>query len=187
MAAPPDITVRRARTSDVSAIRAIVEDYAADRILLAKDLVTLYEDVPDFRVAVDDDGTVVGCGAIHVMWEDLAEVRTLAVVEALRGCGIGAVILDELLRTATDLGVQRVVCLTFEVDFFARHGFTVATDVDVAPDVFIQMVRSPDEGIAEFLDLERVRPNTLGNTRMVRLLAQGRVDSSRPGIGGHHS
>lgn len=165
-----EFTVRRARTSDVRAIRAIVEAYAADRILLAKDLVTFYEDVPDFRVAVDREGTVIGCGAVHVMWEDLAEVRTLAVVERMRGRGIGAQLLDELVRTAAELGVQRVVCLTFEVDFFSRHGFTPATDVDVTPDVFIQMVRSPDEGIAEFLDLERVRPNTLGNTRMVRIL-----------------
>ncbi len=166
-----DITVRRARTSDVAAIRGIVEAYAADRILLAKDLVTLYEDVPDFRVAVAGDGDVVGCGAVHVMWEDLAEVRTLAVVERMRGRGIGALLLDELVRTATELGVQRLVCLTFEVDFFSRHGFAAATEVDVSPDVFVQMVRSPDEGIAEFLDLERVRPNTLGNTRMVRILS----------------
>lgn len=166
----PSITVRRARTSDVRQIREIVEAYAAERILLAKDIVTLYEDVPDFRVAVNSAGAVVGCGAIHVMWEDLAEVRTLAVLPEHRGLGIGAAILAELLRTAGDLGVARVVCLTFEVSFFLRHGFEVATSVDVDPDVFVQMVRSSDEGIAEYLDLERVRPNTLGNTRMVRFL-----------------
>jgi len=162
--------VRRARTTDVAAIRSIVEAYAADRILLGKDVVTLYEDVPDFRVAVDTDGRLVGCGAVHVMWEDIAEVRTLAVLPEFRRQGIGRMILDELLRTAADLGVEQVVCLTFEVDFFARYGFEVATSLQVAPEVFAQMVRSPDEGIAEYLDLERVRPNTLGNTRMVRYL-----------------
>lgn len=164
--------VRRARTGDVAEIRAIVERYAEARILLAKDIVTLFEDVPDFRVATDPEGRVVGCGAVHVMWEDIAEVRTLAVLPEFRGNGIGKAILDDLLRTAVDLGVDRVVCLTFEVGFFARHGFSVATSLDVAPDVFIQMVRSPDEGIAEYLDLERVRPNTLGNTRMVRTLSK---------------
>ena len=147
-----------------------MDAYAADRILLGKDIVTLYEDVPDFRVAVNSDGRVVGCGAVHVMWEDLAEVRTLAVLPEFRGRGIGRDLLDELVATARALGVERVVCLTFEVDFFARQGFEVAESVDVAPEVFMQMVRSPDEGIAEFLDLERVRPNTLGNTRMVRFL-----------------
>ena len=147
-----------------------MDAYAADRILLGKDIVTLYEDVPDFRVAVNSDGRVVGCGAVHVMWEDLAEVRTLAVLPEFRGRGIGRDLLAELVATARALGVERVVCLTFEVDFFARQGFEVAESVDVAPEVFMQMVRSPDEGIAEFLDLERVRPNTLGNTRMVRFL-----------------
>lgn len=166
------VTIRRARTGDVRAIRSIVEGYAGDRILLAKDLVTLYEDVPDFRVAVGSDGDVIGCGAVHVMWEDIAEVRTLAVVPHYRGRGVGSALLDELLRTANELGVTRVACLTFEVTFFTRHGFSPADDVDVAPEVFIQMVRSSDEGIAEFLDLERVRPNTLGNTRMIRLLSQ---------------
>jgi amino-acid N-acetyltransferase len=164
--------VRRARTPDVAGIRAIVEEYAADRILLGKDVVTLYEDVPDFRVAVDADDHVVGCGALHVMWEDIAEVRTLAVVPEFRGKGIGRLILHELLRTAAELGVERVVCLTFEVGFFSGQGFEVATSAAVDPEVFAQMVRSRDEGIAEYLDLERVRPNTLGNTRMVRVLSR---------------
>ena len=166
------MTIRRARTGDVRAIRSIVDAYAADRILLAKDLVTLYEDVPDFRVAVTATGEVIGCGAVHVMWEDIAEVRTLAVLPRYRGEGVGSALLDELVRTAGELGVTRVACLTFEVDFFARHGFAPAEDIDVAPEVFIQMVRSTDEGIAEFLDLERVRPNTLGNARMVRFLSR---------------
>lgn len=158
--------VRRARTSDVGAIRGLVDIYAGQRILLAKDLVTLYEDVPDFRVAENAQG-IVGCGAVHVMWEDLAEVRTVAVDPAVRGQGIGRLLVEELLRTARALGVTQVFCLTFEVAFFARLGFEVVDDLPVEPAVFAQMVRSWDEGIAEFLDLERVRPNTLGNTRMV--------------------
>lgn len=159
-------TVRRARTHDVAAIRALVDHYAADRILLGKDLVTLYEDVPDFRVALDGD-RVVGCGAVHVMWRDMAEVRTIAVAPGSRRSGIGTAIVAELLRTAADLGVEQVFCLTFEIDFFARLGFEAVSMVPLEPEVFAQMVRSSDEGIAEFLDLERVRPNTLGNTRMV--------------------
>jgi amino-acid N-acetyltransferase len=161
------VVVRRARTGDVPAVRRLVEVYADDRILLAKDLVTLYEDVPDFRVAVNAAGEVVGCGAVHVMWSDLAEVRTLAVHPQLVGRGIGRRLVEELLATAAELGVDRVCCLTFEVEFFRSLGFREVDAVPVAPEVFAQMVRSADEGIAEFLDLERVRPNTLGNTRMV--------------------
>lgn len=168
---PAGITVRRARTSDVRAIRGFVDAYAPARVLLNKPTVTLYEDVPEFwvaeRAAAGGSASVVGCGALHVMWEDLAEVRTLAVDPMARGQGIGHLLLDHLLQTARELGVRRVFCLTFEVDFFAAHGFVEIDGSPVAPEVFEELLRSYDEGVAEFLDLERVKPNTLGNTRML--------------------
>ncbi|NED98861.1 amino-acid N-acetyltransferase [Phytoactinopolyspora halotolerans] len=167
--------VRRARTADVRAIRQLLDDYARQRILLSKETVTLYEDVQEFWVADaagDTHGSVepqvIGCGALHVMWEDLAEVRTLAVAEDWRGHGVGHAILSRLLHVASELGVTRVFCLTFEVDFFARHGFERVDGAPVPPDVYAQLLRSYDEGIAEFLDLDRVKPNTLGNVRMLR-------------------
>lgn len=163
---PVGFDVRRARTADVPAVRRLVDTYARQRILLDKPTVTLYEDVQEFWVA-DAAGTIAGCGALHVMWEDLAEVRTLAVDPAMRGRGVGHLILEQLLATARDLGVRRVFCLTFEVEFFARHGFIEIDGSPVAPDVFDELLRSYDEGVAEFLDLERVKPNTLGNTRML--------------------
>src|SRR5450755_4175531 len=108
MGTPPDaITVRRARTPDVKTIRSFVDAYAPDRKLLNKPTVTLYEDVQEFWVATDADAGVVGCGALHVMWEDLAEIRTLAVAPAMRGQGIGHLLLDHLLTTAHELGVRR--------------------------------------------------------------------------------
>ena len=163
-----DVDVRRARTSDVAAIRSLVEGYAQDGILLGKPLVSLYEDVQEFWVAASqEDGAVVGCGALHVIWEDLAEVRTVAVDPAWRGGGIGSRVVERLLETARSLGVRRVFVLTFEVDFFARHGFEVIDGAPVASDVYEELLRSFDEGVAEFLDLERVKPNTLGNTRML--------------------
>jgi amino-acid N-acetyltransferase len=165
-----DINVRRARTSDVRAIRGFVDAYAPDRKLLNKPTVTLFEDVQEFWVAERSAGetrTVVGCGALHVMWEDLAEVRTLAVDPVMRGRGVGHLLLERLLAAARELGVRRVFCLTFEVAFFSRHGFIEIDGSPVAPDVFEELLRSYDEGVAEFLDLERVKPNTLGNTRML--------------------
>lgn len=166
-----DIAVRRARTSDVRAIRAFIDAYAPERKLLNKPTVTLFEDVQEFWVAETPGGAgaaqVVGCGALHVMWEDLAEVRTLAVDPACRGKGIGHLVLERLLQTARALGVRRVFCLTFEVAFFHRHGFAEIEGSPVPSDVFEELLRSYDEGVAEFLDLERVKPNTLGNTRML--------------------
>lgn len=163
---PDHLVVRRARTSDVRAIRRLVDTYADDRRLLSKATVTLYEDVQEFFVA-DLDGQVVGCGALHVLWEDLAEVRTLAVDPAARGIGVGHLVLSRLLDQARHIGIERVFCLTFETAFFGRHGFVEIEGAPVAHDVFEQLLQSYDEGVAEFLDLERVKPNTLGNARML--------------------
>ncbi|MBU7598155.1 amino-acid N-acetyltransferase [Streptomyces sp. P38-E01] len=160
--------VRRARTTDVRAVRRLIDVYAGDRILMDKATVTLYEDIQEFWVAErDSDGEVVGCGALHVMWEDLAEVRTLAVDPALKGTGVGHRLLGKLVETARGLGVSRIFCLTFEVPFFAKHGFTEIGDAPVDVDVYSELLRSYDEGVAEFLGLERVKPNTLGNSRML--------------------
>jgi amino-acid N-acetyltransferase len=165
-----EVSVRRARTSDVRDIVALVDAYARERILLGKELVTLFEDVQEFRVAVAPDGQVIGCGALHVMWEDLAEVRTLAVDQNWRKHGVGRTLLEALVEQACEVGVRRLFCLTFEVDFFARHGFHPIDGTPVEPAVYAELLRSMDEGVAEFLDLARVKPNTLGNTRMLREL-----------------
>lgn len=149
-------------------MRRLIDVYIRDGILLDKPTVTLYEDIQEFWVAErDHDGQVVACGALHVMWEGLAEVRTLAVDPQVRGQGIGHKVLEKLLGTARWLGVRRIFCLTFEVEFFARHGFTEIGDTPVDGDVYSELLRSPDEGVAEFLGLERVKPNTLGNSRML--------------------
>ncbi|MFC0601978.1 amino-acid N-acetyltransferase [Streptomyces palmae] len=162
------VTVRRARTSDVSAVRRLIDGYVAQGILLDKATVTLYEDIQEFWVAEQDtDGEVIACGALHVMWEDLAEVRTLAVDRSARGTGVGHMVLDKLLRTARWLGVRRIFCLTFEVEFFTKHGFVEIGETPVDGDVYSELLRSYDEGVAEFLGLERVKPNTLGNSRML--------------------
>lgn len=160
--------VRSARTSDVAAIQALVRPLAEQRILLDKEAVTYYESIQEFVVVEDTDGAVVGCGGLHVIWEDIAEIRTLASNAAYRGQGVGHLLMNELVRRARAVGVRRVFCLTFEVDFFKRHGFQVMADQSaVDPGVYQELLLSRDEGVAEFLDLARVKPNTLGNTRMI--------------------
>lgn len=164
------ITIRKARTSDVKGIRQLIDDYSGERRLLSKATVALYEDVPEFRVAVGDDGTVVGCGAVHVLWEDLAEIRTVAVDRRCRGRKIGGKLVSSLLDDARSLGVKRVFVLTFEAGFFGSFGFKEIDGAPVPQPVYEQLLRSYDEGVAEFLGLERVKPNTLGNTRMLLTL-----------------
>ena len=161
--------LRPARTADVVQIRQLVDTFSPDRRLLSKATVALYEDVQEFVVA-ELDGDVVGCGALHCMWEDLAEVRTLAVDPEALGRGIGSLILEELIDRARTIGVKRVFVLTFEVEFFRRYGFVEIEGTPVDHGVFEQLLQSYDEGVAEFLDLERVKPNTLGNSRLLLIL-----------------
>jgi amino-acid N-acetyltransferase len=101
------------------------------------------------------------------MWEDLAEIRTIAVGDAHQGRGAGHQVVAALLATARQIGVSRVFVLTFAVPFFQRHGFEEIKGDAATPDVYAELLRSYDEGVAEFLDLDRVKPNTLGNTRML--------------------
>jgi amino-acid N-acetyltransferase len=163
-------TVRAARTADIPHIEALVAPLVQRRILLGKERVVFYEAVQEFRVVEDDAGNLIGCGALHVMWEDLGEVRTLAVADEWLHRGVGHAILAGIEDAARTLGLTRLFCLTFETSFFGSHGYAVIGEDIVAPDVYSQLVRSQDEGIAEFLDLSRVKPNTLGNTRMLKAL-----------------
>jgi amino-acid N-acetyltransferase len=163
------LTIRPALPSDVRTIRGLVEPYAQRRILLAKELVGYFESVQEFLVA-ESEGVVVGCGALHVMWDDLAEIRTLAVAPEHLGTGVGHRLVTALVERAAAMGLRRVFCLTFEVDFFERQGFTEIEGTPISTDVYAELLRSHDDGVAEFLDLARVKPNTLGNTRMLLTL-----------------
>lgn len=165
-----EFTVRPATTQDVRGIQAMLEPFVQRRILLGKDLVVLYEATQQFLVAENADGELVGCGALHVMWEDLGEIRTLIVVDEWLHHGVGRRIVESLEDNARRLGLARLFCLTFEVEFFTRRGFSPIGEQVVDPDVYSQLIRSPDEGVAEFLDLAHVKPNTLGNTRMLKVL-----------------
>ncbi|MBC9956372.1 amino-acid N-acetyltransferase [Yimella sp. cx-51] len=160
------IVIRAARASDVRRIREVTAPYVDSRAIVPKPAVSYYESLQEFVVAEIDE-VIVGCGALHVMWENVAEIRTLAVDRSAKGRGVGSLLVDELLTRAKDLGVARVFCLTFETDFFARHGFVEIDGAPVEPTVFAELLQSYDEGVAEFLDLDRVKPNTLGNTRML--------------------
>ena len=168
---PVVIEIRSARAGDVRSIRELVRPLAGNT-LTPKDAVAYFEALQQFRVAEDPDlpGRIIGCGALHVMWEELAEVRTLAVQPDFARRGLGGRLLEVLIEDARALGLRRIFCLTFEVDFFTRHGFSPIKGQAVEPDVYAELIRSYDEGVAEFLDLERVKPNTLGNTRMLRTL-----------------
>src|SRR6201986_1553702 len=161
-------TIRKARTADAPEIRALIDANVSSGRLLGKATVTLYEDVQEFWVAErESDGLIAGCGALHVLWEDLAEIRTIAVRADCQGHGVGHKLAGVLLDQAREVGVQRVFVLTFEVKFFTSLGFTEIFGTPVAPDVYSELLRSYDEGVAEFLGLDWAKPNTRGHPRML--------------------
>ncbi|MFC7340687.1 amino-acid N-acetyltransferase [Saccharopolyspora griseoalba] len=159
------IEVRPARVRDARAIKSLIDHYAG-KVVLGKELVTLYEDIQEFCVA-EAAGRLVGCGALHVLWEDLAEIRTVAVDPMHKGSGVGGAVVGQLIATAARLGLPRIFVLTFETEFFGRFGFRPIDGAPVSEEVHEQIRRSPDDGVAQFLDLAHVKPNTLGNTRML--------------------
>lgn len=163
------VLVRPARIQDIPQMFEILQPLVERRILLGKEMVDLYAATPEFLVA-EAAGEVIGFGAVHVMWKQLGEVRTLAVADAWLGRGVGHQLLEALEKRALDLGLSRLFCLTFETGFFGRHGFTEVGEGEslVGQNAYAQLLRSHDEGVAEFLDLARVKPNTLGNTRMLK-------------------
>ncbi len=165
----PQLRIRAALASDVRAIQALREP-SEGKVLLHHDLVALFEKVQEFLVVEDQSGKLLAAGALHIMWEDLAEVRSIVVSAEARGKGVGLALVQALLHRAEELGIKRVFCLTFEVGFFAKLGFEEISDVPVDEATFAEMVRSNDDGVAEFLDLARVKQNTLGNTRMLKVL-----------------
>ncbi|MEV0946349.1 amino-acid N-acetyltransferase [Rhodococcus sp. NPDC049939] len=166
--ADDQLSVRRARTSDVPEIKRLIDIYAG-KILLEKNLVTLYESIQEFWVA-ERAGNLIGCGAMHVLWADLGEVRTIAVDPTVKGQGVGHHLVEKLIEVARQLDLERLFVLTFEVDFFGKHGFVEIDGTPVTAEVYAEMCRSYDTGVAEFLDLSYVKPNTLGNTRMLLTL-----------------
>lgn len=163
------VDIRPALPAHTRSIAALVEPLAEKRVLIAKDLIDYFEDIQEFVVAIED-GRVIGCGALHVLWDDIAEIRTLAVAPEHQGRGLGRDLYLALESRAYELGLTRLFCLTFEKPFFTRLGFTEIEGTPVGQNVYAEMLRSHDDGVAEFLELARVKPNTLGNFRMLKEL-----------------
>ena len=136
------MAVRKARVADAAAIQALVNFYARQERMLSLSLSDVYERLRDFCVC-EEDGEVVGCCALHVVWEELAEIRSLAVREGATGRGIGQALFDACIAEAPGLGVGRVFTLTYVPGFFERQGM-VLTEKDALPHkVWADCVRCP--------------------------------------------
>ena len=117
--------IRKARMSDVKGIHGLIAEYARKGDMLPRSLADIYENLRDYFVFLGNDGELVGSAAIHIMWEDLAEVRSLAVREGKMRRGIGTQLVESCISEAIVLGIARVFALTYKPEFFEKLGFHV--------------------------------------------------------------
>lgn len=120
--------IRKIKISDIKQIQKLINDFARKEEMLPRPLNELYEGVRDFYVC-EEDGEIVGVCGLRILWEDLAEIRSLAVRKEYQGQGIGKSLVKRCLREAKELGITRVFALTYQDAFFKRLGFS---DIDKA-------------------------------------------------------
>jgi amino-acid N-acetyltransferase len=114
--------IRKAKASDIRQVHKFINEFAKKEEMLPRSLNELYEDIRDFFVS-EKDGVITGVCALHILWEDLAEIRSLAVKEEYRMLGVGRSLVKMCLKEARGLGVERVFALTYNKEFFKKLGF----------------------------------------------------------------
>jgi amino-acid N-acetyltransferase len=135
-------TVVRAQIADAQAICDLVNTFARKGEMLPRTMSEVYQNLRDFYV-VRDGGAVVGCGALHILWEDLGEIKSLAVREDQQGGGLGARIVEACLDEARQLGLQTAFALTYRPGFFEKLGFTQADVMTLPRKVWGECYRCP--------------------------------------------
>jgi len=133
--------IRKARMSDVKGIHGMIAEYARKGDMLPRSLADIYENLRDYFIFEDDDGELVGSAAIHIMWEDLAEVRSLAVREGKMRRGIGTQLVESCISEAIVLGIGRVFALTYKPGFFEKLGFHVVDKAELPQKIWTDCLK----------------------------------------------
>jgi amino-acid N-acetyltransferase len=148
--------LRKAQITDIKEIWKLLTFFAGRGDMLSRSLSELYESVRDFYI-IEEDGRLIGAAALHIVWEDLAEVRSVAVAEDVERKGVGTQLVNSCLDEAKSLGLKRIFCLTYKPDFFARFGFRIVDKTELPHKVWgdcIKCVKFPDcDEISMILDL----------------------------------
>jgi len=136
------VILRKAKIQDIKEIYNLVNHFAQKGEMLPRSQSELYENMRDFFVA-EEDGRVIGCCALHILWDDLAEVKSLAVEESNQGKGIGRILVKACLDEARELGIKRVFALTFKPGFFEKLGFKRIDKEDLPRKVWGECIKCP--------------------------------------------
>jgi len=136
------MVTRKATVRDVDPIRKLINGWAEQGCMLPRSLNELYENIRDFFVC-EEQGKIIACAALHIAWEDLAEVKSLAVREQSVRSGLGTKLVGVCLAEAREIGVKRVFALTYEVKFFEKNGFNVISRSDLPHKIWNECIRCP--------------------------------------------
>jgi amino-acid N-acetyltransferase len=139
----PRLTIRPARVGDVPGIYEQILVFADQKLMIRRSMAELYESIREFLVAVDDENQVVGCVAVHVFWEDLAEIRCLAVAPQVQGRGVGRRLVEACLEAARELEIKSIFALTNAVGFFERCGYQRVDKSELPQRIWSECVRCP--------------------------------------------
>lgn len=149
--------LRKAQIRDVKNIQKLLTHFASRGDMLSRSLSELYESIRDFNVW-EEGGEILGTAALHIIWEDLAEIRSVAVSEDAGRKGIGTQVVNACIDEARQLGLKRVFCLTYKPDFFGKFGMRIVDKSELPHKVWgdcMKCVKFPDcDEIAMILDLE---------------------------------
>ena len=137
------MNIRPARVGDVPAINDLIRTFADRKLMIRRSHGELYESIREFLVAVDDSGTIIGCAALHVFWEDLAELKCLAVSESAHGQGVGRALVEACRRSALDLEIETLFTLTYVPEFFEKCGYHQVDKADLPHKIWNECVRCP--------------------------------------------
>jgi amino-acid N-acetyltransferase len=137
------LNIRPARVGDVPAIQELIRTFADRKLMIRRSLGELYESIREFVVAVDENGAIVGCAALHVFWDDLAELKCLAVAERTQGRGIGRRLVDAIWTSASALEIKTVFTLTYVADFFEKCGYRQIEKAELPHKIWNECVRCP--------------------------------------------
>ncbi len=138
--------IRKAEINDVKEIQKLLIVFASRGEMLSRSLSELYESLRDFYV-FEENGALLGTAALHIVWDDLGEVRSVAVQENAGRKGIGSQLVQACIEEARVLGLKRIFCLTYKPDFFGRHGFRMVDKSELPHKVWgdcIKCVKFPD-------------------------------------------
>ncbi len=134
--------IRKAQIADIKNIQKLLMTFANRGDMLSRSLSELYESMRDFYV-VEEDGVLLGAAALHIVWEDLAEVRSVAVTEDAGRKGIGSSLVQACIAEAREIGLKRIFCLTYKPDFFGKHGFRLVDKAELPHKVWGDCIKCP--------------------------------------------